>query len=347
MTNLELEELTKALNIYELKEQNSCQIGDVTYSFKKDKIYVTGKIPVPVIQELSMLPGGKNHFLEVLLSLDKRDGEYFRRIELSTIEEFVLFYQYMDDYALNKRGIEANGKDMCDDIISDILKGISEKVDLKLSNEEWIRKKHCLDVVAYQEYVKKLNKKPFFKTEKNMKEYDYNLNIRKNIDIFDMAVNPYINSSTELRSISSMREDLTVNIDNLNLGSEGAMLKVIDNKTGNYIKYERTNTSFSYEVSYDFRGENTFKHTFELNTTKCDKTGLGERIIITQKGKGQDREKTIIFNISTNQIMDENYSIRPITIEEKAKIYDEILESTSFAEEVSRQMFKAKKVYKK
>lgn len=347
MTNLELEELTKALNIYELKEKNSCQIGSVTYIFKKGKIYATGKIPVTVIQELSMLPGGKNVFLETLLSLDKRDGEYFKKVELSTIDEFVLLYQYMADYALNKRGLEANGKDMCDDIVRDILKGISEKVDLKLSNEEWIRKKHCLDIVAYQEYVKKLSKRPFFKTEKNMKEYDYNLNIRKNIDIFDMAVNPYINNSTELKSIGSMGENLTVSIDNLNLGTEGAMLKVEDNRTGNYIKYERTNTSFAYEVSYDFRGENIFKHIFETNASKCDRTGLGERIIITQKNKGQDREKTIIFNMSTNQIMNDDYSIRPITIEEKAKIYDEILASTSFAEEVSRQMFKEKKVYKK
>lgn len=348
MTNLELEELVKALNIHSLKEQNTYQVGDITYTLKKDKVVVFGKIPVSVIQELSMLPRNKNNFLELLLSLDKRDGKYFKKVELSTIEEFVLFYEYMEDYTLNKRGLESNSKEMCDDVIGEILVNISEQVNLQLPNEEWIRKKHCLDVVAYQEYVKKLNKKPFFKTEKNMAEYDYNLNIRKNIDNFDLCVNPYINNSNDLKSIGIMRNNLDISIDNLNLGSEGALLKVIDSKTGNYIKYERTNTSFSYEVGYSFRGEdNIFTHYFELNSSKCDRTGLGERIIITQKNKKSNNEKTIIFNISTNNIMDESYNIRPITIQEKGKIYDEILIATANVEEISNQMFKEKKYIKK
>ena len=347
MTNLELQELVKALNIHSLKEQNMYQVGDITYAFKKDKVIVSGKIPVSVIQELSMLPRDKNNFLELLLSLDKRDGKLYKKVELYTVEEFILFFEYMDDYTLNKRGLDSNSKEMCDDVIGEVLEKISEQVDLQLPNEEWIRKKHCLDVIAYQEYVKKLNKKPFFKTEKNMAEYNYNLNIRKNIDNFDLCVNPYINNSNDLKSMLSMRESLDISIDNLNLGSEGALLKVVDNKTGNYIKYKRTNTSFCYEVGYIFRGEeNIFTHNFELNSSKCDRTGLGERIIITQKKENSSNEKTIIFNISTNNIMDENYNIRPITIEEKRKIYDEILVATANAEEISSQMFKNKKYIK-
>ena len=131
MTNLELHELVKALNIHSLKEQNMYQVGDITYAFKKDKVIVSGKIPVSVIQELSMLPRDKNNFLELLLSLDKRDGKFFKKVELYTVEEFILFFEYMDDYTLNKRGLDSNSKEMCDDVIGEVLEKISEQVDLQ------------------------------------------------------------------------------------------------------------------------------------------------------------------------------------------------------------------------
>lgn len=344
MTNLEFHELTKALNIYSLKEQNSCKICDIIYTYKNGRIIATGKIPVNVIQELSMLPGSKNCFLDLLLTLSNRDGEYFKKIEISNFKDFVLLFQYMEDYNLSKRGLNANGKDLCDDIIKEIIENVYNNVNLYITNEDWMRQKYCLEIDKYQQYIKKLSKKPLFKTEKAMAEYDCNLNIRKNIDNFDLCVNPYINNASNLKKIYSMDDNLIISIDNLDLGSEGAMLKVIDKNTHNYIKYERTNTSFCYEVGYSFRGEvNIFKHYFEINNSKCDKTGVGERIVIIQSNKNDKRNKNTIFNITTNQIIDDNNVVRPITVEEKSKIYDEILASTAYAEEISSQMINSKK----
>ena len=294
MTTLEMEELSKVLQIDSLKESNSYKVGKLVYTHKNDKVIVIGNIPVTVIQELSMLPDVKTCYLKQLLSLNKKDGEFFKKIEINTIEEFVLLFQYMEDYAVSKMGLIGNSCDLCDEIIEETYRNILNKVNLRMSNDEWIRKKHYFDGI-YEDYIKRLSKKPFFKKEKAMMEYDYNLNIRKNIDNFDSYVNPYLN-----------------------------------------------NSSFYYEVGYDFKGQFTsFRHAFELNNVKCDKVGPGERIVISEK------DHKTYFNITTNQIVIDKGSLMPITLEQKKKIYDEILTASAYSEDITRNMFKEKNLIKK
>lgn len=339
MTNLEMEELSKVLQIDSLKESNSYKVGKLVYTHKNDKVIVTGNIPVTVIQELSMLPDVKTCYLKQLLSLNKKDGEFFKKIEINTIEEFVLLFQYMEDYAVSKMGLIGNSCDLCDEIIEETYRNILNKVDLRMSNEEWIRKKHYFDGV-YEDYIKRLNKKPFFKKEKAMMEYDYNLNIRKNIDNFDSYVNPYLNNSVNLKKINKLGDKLTISIDKPS--NDGVIIKVVDNDTNNYVIYERNDTSFYYEVGYDFKGQFTsFRHAFELNNVKCDKVGPGERIVISEK------DHKTYFNITTNQIVIDKGSLMPITLEQKKKIYDEILTASAYSEDITRNMFKEKNFIKK
>lgn len=342
MTTLEMEELSKVLQIDALKDNNSYKVGKLVYTYKNGKVIVTGNIPVTVIQELSMLPDTKTSYLKQLLTLNKKDGEFFKKIEISTIEEFVLLYQYMEDYAVSKMGLIGNSSEMCDEIIEETYRNILSKVNLRVSNEEWIRSKHYFDGI-YEDYIKRLNKKPFFKKEKAMMEYDYNLNIRKNIDNFDSYVNPYLDNSINLKKINKMGDKLTISIDKPSI--DGVMLKIQDNDTNNYVIYERNDTGFFYEVGYDFKGEFTiFRHAFELNNVKCDRIGPGERIVITEQGK---EEKKTYFNITTNQILFGNGPLVPITIEQKKKIYDEILTASAYSEDITRNMFKEKSLTKK
>lgn len=345
MTNLEMEELSKVLQIDALKDNNSYKVGKLIYTHKNDKVIVTGNIPVTVIQELSMLPDTNTCYLKQLLSLNSKDGEIFNKIEISTIEEFVLLYQYMEDYAVSKMGLIGNSYELCDDIIEETYKEILNKVDLKIPNEEWIRKKHYFDGI-YEGYIRRLSKKPFFKKEKAMMEYDYNLNIRKNIDNFDSYVNPYLSNSINLKKINKMSDQLTVSIDKP--CNDGVILKVIDNDTNNYVIYDRSENGFYYEVGYYFKSQFTsFRHAFELNNVKCDKVGPGERIIITEKDSKNEKEKETSFNITTDQIVEDNGGLMPITIEQKKRIYDEILTASAYSEDITRKMFKEKKLIKK
>lgn len=339
MTTLEMEELSKVLQIDVLKDNNSYKVGKLVYTHKNDKVVVTGNIPVTVIQELSMLPDTKTSYLKQLLSLNKKDGEFFKKIEINTIEEFVLLYQYMEDYAVSKMGLIGNGSEMCEEIIEETYRNVLNKVNLRMNNEEWIRKKHYFDGI-YQDYIKRLNKKPFFKKEKAMMEYDYNLNIRKNIDNFDSYVNPYLNNSINLKKINKLGDKLTISIGKPS--NDGVMMKIVDNDTNNYVIYERSDTSFYYEVGYDFKGQFTsFRHAFELNNVKCDKVGPGERIVILEK------DHKTSFNITTNQIIFDDGPLMPITIEQKKKIYDEILTASAYSEDITRNMFKEKNLLKK
>ena len=120
------------------------------------------------------------------------------------------------------------------------------------------------------------------------------------------------------------------------------MIKVVDNDTNNYVIYERSDTGFYYEVGYDFKGQFTsFRHAFELNNVKCDKVGPGERIVISEK------DHKTYFNITTNQIVIDKGSLMPITLEQKKKIYDEILTASAYSEDITRNMFKEKNLIKK
>lgn len=345
MTNLEMEETEKVLQIDRLKQQNYYKIDNIQYTYRNNKIYVTGDIPVNVIQELAMEYSDSTCFFSILLSVDKSDGKFLKRIEISTIEEFILLFSYMEDYNLAKRGLSGNSRDLCDDRISEVMERVSKKVDLTITNEDWMIKKKCYDNY-YKDYLKRINKKPLIKTEKSMQEYDYNLNIRNNINSFDMSVNPYLNVDKKLKSMKDIRTFLNISIDNLNLNNEGAMLKIGDKNTKNYVMYTRNSNSFSYEISYIFRKEkNSFKHVFDLKNGS-NVTGAGEIITIKHEDMETKKKRELIYNITNNKIIGTNNSLKNATLENKKYIYDELLTATAYAEEITNGMFNQKKYLK-
>ena len=342
MTQLEFNEITKILSPNN-KGQNLYSIAGITYCYNNHKVILTGNIPKYIIEEIASTYEGFDNFKNQLLK-NNINNNYLEKFEINTVEEMVAFSLFMDNYYLfEKTGLIGNSQESYEDITAEIISDMLKTIKPNISIEEWIRINPICSELYFQTQDK-INKKPLIKTEKKLYEYEYTKNLKRNLDNFDLNVNPFMDSTNNFKPVQDYLKNVTISIDDLEKGSLN--LVITDKKTNTKVIHQRTYIGFYNAVVYkkSDNEEITFSHEFEasINKSKVD----GEKIVIITKNLVGDENK-ITYNLTTNKIRINDQDYFTATLEDKNEIYDEILAATSHAYDVTNGNMINKNVYVK
>ena len=199
--------------------------------------------------------------------------------------------------------------------------------------------------------------------QKNGVLYEYILNseqkspyrrkIRKIVDDFDKAVNPFINDEKTLDDISNYSSKVTIGgeIYKSRHGREGNCKMIIksvkDKSDKRCTVYERNDSGFRFELHYSM-GKSKYLIVSHYYATDNDsrEENIGEWVdIYYREGKGDITD--VSFGLSSGYFKDEHGDKNIATYEQLALIYDGLVKATELVSSITiKNMEKKKKTRK-
>ena len=342
MTQLEFAEAIEFLNPSDNKDIQSFDLYDITYSFDGEKVILQGKIPRVIVQDIALTYPEFNTFINHLSPIDATK-QFVDKLELYDLDELIVFTLFMEDYYLQKKtGLIGNSHQNYGEILSEIIKSLMGKLDPTINVDEWVRKNFAANELYFDTRVK-IDKKPLIKTSKKMYEYEYTKNIKRNVDNFDLNVNPFSDKDNEFLDLDEMLKNIKISFNDL---GDGALRLIIKSRKNNTVLiHERKNTGFSNSVTYK-RGSETITFIHELTANNPKKITDGEKVIVIEQ-QGEDIQKRVCYNFSTNKIKINESNEKDATTEDKTIVYNETIGANALSSELVEECMLKKKAYGK
>ena len=342
MTQLEFTETMEFLNP-SIKTNNSFNLYDIEYKYIDNKVVLNGNIPRNIIQDIVLTHPNFNTFLYQLNPKDAQK-QFINSLEVNDLDELIVVSLFMDDYyLLSKTGLKGNSHESYEDVVTEITRTLINRLNLTLTLDEWIRRNPTCSELYFDTHVR-LDKKPMFKTSKKMYDYEYTKNIKRNVDNFDLSINPFMDEENNFRDLKEVLNKVKISLDDLDKGC--VRLKITDKTNKTELLHERKNDGYYNSITYK-NGEDesiSYIHEFTASLNRTEKDG--EKITIIKEANSEI-VGYISYNLTTNKIKYENKSEKEATIEDKTKIYNETITANAIAVQLVDDYMLKKKTYKK
>lgn len=252
---------------------------------------VKGTIPSELAEIIYEKYPGKKYGIGInggRIDINPKD-ESVRYYHIDTKEGLLAFITEFEDYELRQKGLPETEVDNYDKLL-----GIINEKLLTIANPG----------VSPQDCVKGLigDTKEYRIALENTKNSEIGLYLRKAINNFDKAVNPYLDNNIELDSVENYSKNVTLgvysneNTDKNNIVDCELRIKKGEDYEAEYTRY---NYGFIYRFSYrNFEGQSVIiSHSFFTRSPG----EVGEKIDIRYLGEG-NKSKHILLNISKGKI---------------------------------------------
>ena len=261
------------------------------------------------------------------------DDKYLKTYHIDSKEGLLIFLTEMKDYFLRKNNLPETEVEKYDELIAKITSEILKKVNPYISAYDWMQDD-------------KENKSKYNSSIERDNKTKLGQIFRKAVLDFDKAVNPFLNDDIELDEISNYINNIRINANPYN-SEHGkyrqgcCSLEITDIRTGNKTTYYRSPDGFTFQLSYNLGEENYLQVLHYFSTSGNFELDKGEVIAIYYCGDNVDKID-IRLNI-TNGKAGETYEDKiPVTPEQIAFVYDELLKAASYASEVTIENMKKK-----
>lgn len=253
--------------------------------------------------------------------LRRNDGnKYIRECDIFTKEELVIFLTEMKDYYNRRNGLEEIETQKIDELMALVISKMLTEVNFNFTTSDFAQRDKC-----YSEFFSRAleyESKTFLGVE-----------LRKALDDFDKAINPFANKDIELDDpINYLKKiEITISDSFETKGTKSCLFRIKEPDSNNIVEYLRKTDIVSYKVNYSSaeHGSLLVQHYF-LDF---------DEILLVDSSKGDSKERfEIIFNI-TRGIVQTRYNA-PITSKEKKKIYNELIRATKLAATITTDNMK-------
>lgn len=248
-------------------------------------------------------------------------------LETESLEELVIFLVKMNNKSHKKT--EQEEKEQINKTLARIYKKLLYEIKPSINNNEWLKNEK-------EEY--KLLMEPR-KTDKTINKMFF-----ESLDDFDKAVNPFLTNDLELYDTENYVEDIEISGYPLDTKKDCCQLNIEDKKTGNSVHYSRRPKEFFYILHYSIEEGSIIliQHNFICKDEFFNKKG---EILYISKYSGNRKENySIDINLTNNTKQDIYNGITPLSNEEKAKAYIELLSGITMAKMITDKMKNNNKV---
>lgn len=256
-----------------------------------------------------------------------KDNKYIKVYHIDSKEGFIILLTELKDYYARKKGLAETEVQKYDEILAMVTAGMLKKVKPDITTYDWMAGAgHCGE--RFLDDVEREKQTPFGKS------------CREIIEQFDRTVNPYINDDIELDSIDKYLQKVSIgaSVHDEEYGQhrKDCCRMTIKSKDGNgEVGYYRSPRGFSYQLMYALGSEEYLSVVHYFSDSACFQEDRDEHIFIEYFGDNVKQKVDLRYNI-TQGLAGETYGSKfPVTSEQIAFVYDELVKATEFASKVT------------
>lgn len=325
MTNLEFDSVVKTFGFNPVinDRESECIIGEVKFIYSSRNVRIKD---LPYDVQLSLFDNYHDLIKEFSYSYSKNLNDF----AVSTKEDLIAVIYELKRYYDDEISRLISDENELSDYVSSVNKRIINRVIPSIGTYKWMENDEINDL-SFKRAMSKSNKS-FYQRE-----------LRVVIDLFDGAVNPYMDDDIKMCKIKKYMKNVNISGDvwteEDELGYERSnccMLTITDKKTNNSVRYERNIDGFSCSLDYflDDGRMMMVKHSYHGNSK--NNYDRGEVITIRYFKDGKMNE--LNYNVTRDKAFyytGDGVIVGKLSMKQKNNLYWELLGAAEKAEEVA------------